>query len=144
VWKFTGVDEPSETDVTAVTSLPVDSLAGALIGAEVTLACGQMQFAMIGNVDTQNARKSEAFVMLTFFRPDGKRFHLARYFDVDLADYGPDQLAEFLGRPKAEIFPIAWDVSAFARGNPQALSGQILEEPLERLSRYELIRLSVG
>jgi hypothetical protein len=143
VWKFTGGDEPSETLVRAVKKLPVNSLSASIVGTDVTLACGKKVFASISNVDVDNARVTQHFVTLTFHREDGEVFHLARYHDLDHSERGPTQLAAFLGLPKADVFPISWDVSSFANGSTDAVRGWITEFPQERLSPSQIIALTM-
>ena len=56
---------------------------------------------------------------------------------------GPDALARFLGLPLAEVFPIAYDVSAIVQGAQDSVQGHVLAEPRVRLTRAELIALAV-
>jgi hypothetical protein len=74
---------------------------------------------------------------------DGRRFMLARYFDVHYARSGPEQLAAFLGRVVDDVFPIQYDLTPYSKGDAQVLRGSILREPREWLSRAELIKLAV-
>ena len=55
----------------------------------------------------------------------GKWFHLARYHDMDHSQNGPDSLAAFPGLEVDEVFPIAYDITAFCIGHPAALKGLI-------------------
>jgi hypothetical protein len=143
VWKFAGSDSRGETLVRPVKKLPVKSLRASIVGADVVLSCGKKVLATIGNVEIENPRLTEHFVSLSFHREDGEVFHLARYHDVDYADRGPRQLAAFLGLKKMEVFPLVWDVSAFAQGEREALRGIIAEVPRECLSRSQIIALAV-
>jgi hypothetical protein len=143
VWTFSGSDEPSETTVEPVKKLPVKSLAGALVGVEVTLACGKKVAAFLGNIEVDQPKPTEHFLTLSVFGERGEIFHLSRYHDFDYQDHGPDALAAFLKMKKEEIFPITWDVRHLVSGAPTAVHGQILSEPRERLSRAHLIALAV-
>jgi hypothetical protein len=143
VWKYSDSDEPSETTVEPVKKLPVKSLAGALAGAEVTLACGKKAAAFLGNIEVGQPKSTEHFLTLSMFGVRGEIFHLSRYHDVDYARRGPDVLAAFLKMKKEEVFPISWDVRHLVSGAPAAAHGEILSEPRERLSRAHLIALAV-
>ena len=143
VWRFTGSDEPSETAVRPVKKTPVKSLAGALVGCEVRLASGMKMMALLGIIDTTNARLTEHFLTLSVFRDDGELFHLARYYDADVGRNGPDALVAVLKMKNEEVFPIAWDVRSFVTGDPAALQGKIEATPKERLTRAQIIALAV-
>jgi hypothetical protein len=65
----------------------------------------------------------------------GKWVHLARYHDFDYTTRGPDALSLSLGLGVDEVFPIFYDIRAYAGGNPLALTGRFLKEPREKLSR---------
>jgi hypothetical protein len=68
---------------------------------------------------------------------------LARYFDVDYERRGPQQLADFLGLEICEVFPISYDISFVAIGENAVLKGSIPAEPEVKLSKSEIIRLSI-
>jgi hypothetical protein len=68
---------------------------------------------------------------------------LARYHDFDYAERGPEALARFLSLPVEEVFPIAFDIRAYAHGDPHALCGSVRQELRERLSRAEIIAMAV-
>jgi hypothetical protein len=70
-------------------------------------------------------------------------FVLARYHDFDYAERGPDALATFLGRSVAEVFPISYDLTPHVIGDLDALVGKLPQQPRERLSRAEIIAMSV-
>jgi hypothetical protein len=70
-------------------------------------------------------------------------FHLARYFDVDFNQSGPQALADFLGLQLDEVFPIFYDISALSLGDRASLVGTIEKEHREKLTREELIALSL-
>ena len=53
---------------------------------------------------------------------DGAWFDLARYFDPDPVERGPEALAHFLGLPVDEVFPISFDVREYVEGQPPALA----------------------
>jgi hypothetical protein len=51
------------------------------------------------------------------------------------------RLAKKLGKKKKEVFPIAYDVSAFVKGSSRCVRGTIPEKPAKRLSRTQMIEL---
>lgn len=142
VWQYANVDGDNEAFVRPVRRLPVARLAGKVVGTRVRLANGTDAWGLLGNIDESNARLTEHFLTLSIFH-DGRWFTLARYHDFDDGQSGPDALARFLGLPVDEVFPIAYNIRPYVKGDPSALAGLIPKEPRERLSRAELIALAV-
>lgn len=142
VWEFINDDQAGDTLVRPVSQLPVMDLDGRLVGCEVTLASGTLVWSLLGNIDVNSPRSTEHFVSVSIFSAGG-RFYLSRYHDLGYATNGPAQLAAFLDLKVNEVFPIHYDVSAYARGNAAALRGAIRSSPRERLSRSELIGLAL-
>jgi hypothetical protein len=140
VWEFANDDSTGETRVFSVTAIPVSNLSGRIVGTKVQLANRQDVWALIGNVSAQKPHKTSHFLTLTVWR-DNKRFHLARYFDFDYQERGPAALADFLGLRVDDVFPIAYDMREFVRGDPSSLAGEISEEPKKRLTRDERMKL---
>jgi hypothetical protein len=144
VWEFApDAEHGDETYVRAVKRLPVTHLVSRLVSCELCLRNGTRLWGVLGDVDVADARLTEHYLSVSLFRPDGTQFYLARYFDISHKNAGPDDLAEFLGIPKADIFPIEWDVSDVVLGRPDLLRGSILSEPRVRLSRSERIAMSI-
>lgn len=142
VWQFAGDDEGDGTSLRAIKRLPVSGLTGKIVGTAVLLANGNRVWALIGNLDTRNARMNEHFLTLSV-EHNGKWFHLARYHDLDYGDRGPDALARFLGLLIDDVFPISYDVRKYAKGEADALTGTVSKEPRVRLSRAEIIAMAV-
>ena len=142
VWQYTGREGSDETAVRPVKQVPVASLTEKVVGIQVTLANGRCVWALIGNVDAMNARLTEHFITLSIGRDD-RWFTLSRYHDLDYAENGPEALAKFLGLSVDDVFPIAYDIRKYAKGDPAALAGQIRNEPREKLSRAEIIAMAV-
>lgn len=142
VWKFAQSDDDGEPLVLPVSKVPVSSLAGKLIGTKVRLGNGTEAWAVIGNVDGNNRRLNQHFVAISIER-EGHWFHLARYHDREYGDYGPEQLSRFLNLSVDDVFPISYDLRAYAVGDPDALRGTIPREPLERLTRAQVIALAI-
>ncbi len=142
VWQYANIDEAGETLLRPVKRLPVKRLAGKVVGTRVRLANGIVLWGLLGNLDESNPRLTEHFLTLTIFHAD-RWFTLARYHDLDYGERGPEALARFICLDVDDVFPIAYDIRAVAKGDAKALAGTILKEPLERLSRAELIALAV-
>src|SRR5690242_13740064 len=80
VWQYANRDGAGETVVRAVKKIPVRNLSGKLIGTQVRLANGTQAWALIGNIDSRNARLTEHFLTLSIEHA-GRWFSLARYHD---------------------------------------------------------------
>ena len=141
VWQFVN-DAPDETVVRPIQRVPVSNLTCKIIGSRVRLANGNCPWALIGNLDAENATMNEHFVTLSIER-NGRWFNLARYFDVDYRTRGPAALARFLALAVNEVFPISYDVSEHVRGKPAACAGTVLKTPRVRLTRAEIIAMAV-
>jgi hypothetical protein len=142
VWQYTNREGGDETFVRPVKRASVENLSGKVIGAEVVLANGRRAWALIGNVDPLNVRLTEHFITLSVER-EGRWFALSRYHDFDYSENGPEALSRFLDLPIDDVFPIAYDIQQYAKGDPAALAGHIRKEPRERLSRSEIIAVAV-
>jgi hypothetical protein len=142
VWRYATADERGETMVRPVLKYPVSTLQGKLVGVQVHLANTAPVWAIIGNVDVNNARLTEHFITISLFAKD-RWLRLARYHDRDYSDNGPTALSRSIGLRVDEVFPIVYDIRMYAKGESAALAGQIRETPRERLSRAEIIGLAV-
>jgi hypothetical protein len=139
VWEYV---DPDDTLVRPVEALPVDSLDGRIVGTQLTLHNGSAVWGVLACMNLRSMRSNEHFIALWVERR-GRWFDLARYHDVDWERRSPAKLAEFLGLPLDEVFPISYDISAVARGLPETVRGQIRAEPRERLTQDELIELAL-
>jgi hypothetical protein len=144
VWQYTNSDEQrlGETAVRPIKKTPVKNLDGRLVGTQIRLANGSNVWALIGNVDSSNARSTQHFFSLSVFNK-GRYFTMARYHDFDYDERGPQALAAFLGLPVEEVFPISYDITRFSVGELAALLGTIEKEPREKLTRAQLMGLAV-
>lgn len=142
VWQYANIDEAGETLVRPIKRLPVNRLAGKVVGTHVQLANGNVVWALLGNMDESNPRLTEHFLTLSILH-EHRWFMLARYHDINYGESGPDALAQFLSLPVDEVFPIAYDIRAIVKGNADALVGIIPKQPREHLSRAEIIALAV-
>jgi hypothetical protein len=144
VWKFVQEEEVSGNFifVRPICELPISDARQHIIGSKVIFNCGASCWALLGNLDLRNARSTRHFLTVSF-NCDGNWFDLARYHDVDYSRRGPEQLAGFLGRSISDIFPITYDISASAHGLPEVVRGTIPAKINDKLSRGELIALSL-
>lgn len=142
VWQYVNNDSAGETKVRPIRKVPAKSLTGKIVGSKVMLNNREEIWAILGNIDANNPRLSEHFLTVSIER-NGKWFTLSRYHDYDYAVNGPEGLATFLNLSVDQIFPINYDISKYAIGVPAALSGIILKEPREKLSRAEIVALAV-
>jgi hypothetical protein len=143
VWEFVNDDsQADETYVRPLSELPVDSLDGRIVATEVTLRNGKRFLALVGNADVASPRLTRHFLTFSLYIDDAW-FHLARYHDFDVEERGAVALARRLGMPLSDVFPITYDLSQIAIGDPGVVRGTVLAEPSERLSRSELIALAV-
>jgi hypothetical protein len=136
VWEYTNTDGPlGETAVQPVKKIPVENLDGRLVGSQIRLANGSDVWALICNVDSKNPWATQHVLTLSVFNK-GTSFDMARYHDYDGNERGPQALANFLGLPVEEVFPIAYDLSRFSLGT-------IPKEPPEKLTRAQIISLAL-
>ena len=142
VWEFVSNDEPDESYVRPVEHIPVAGLEGRIIGVEAQLANGQAAWVLLGNVDLHDPWKTAHFLTLSLM-VGGHWFHLARYHDFDFDTRGPAALASKLGLATSDVFPIQYDISAWALGNQATIRGVVEAQPRARLSRAELIALAI-
>ena len=143
VWEFVSNDEPDETNVNPIAELPIDSLENRIVGAEVQLANGTLVWALLGNINVNDARRTRHFLTMSLFVRD-EWFYLARYHDVDHEERGPAQLAKALGLGIEDTFPIWYNIGSWVVATvPDSVLGKVDAEPLERLSRIELINLAL-
>ena len=142
VWQYTESDKPGDTVVHPVMQVPVKTLTGKVVATQVTLGNGTLVWALIGNVDVGNPRLTEHFLTVSVEK-SGQWFTLSRYHDFDYADRGPEALAQFLGLPVNEVFPISYDIRRYVTGDPAGLSGQVSKDPSEKLTRAEIIAMAV-
>jgi hypothetical protein len=142
VWETILDDEADDPSDFPVDPLPVTNLDSRFVATRVRLANEKQVWAMLFNVDLTDSRKTEHLVQLRI-ENNGEWFWLARYWDSDFEQSGPDALAQFLGLSVDEVFPIQYDLTGLATGLPSVIKGQIPKEPRERLPRDEIIRMCV-
>lgn len=141
VWDYFE-DGAGKVVASPVAKIPVDSLQNRLLGCQVSLNNGLQVWAQLSNIDLKNQKATSQFLLLNI-QAAGRWFCLARYFDVDYVRRGPTALAQFLGMPVEEVFPISYDIAPFVVGAQIMTAGQIPREPPVRLSQDELIALTL-
>jgi hypothetical protein len=145
VWEFVSESEShDETWARPVNSLPVCSLANRFIASLIKLANGQLELAILGNIEINDPKQNEHFLCLSIVKPNGQSFDLARYHDVNYDRSGPIALGAFLDLPMEAVFPIEYDISGLVQGLAESLRGIIQKDPAVRLSQDELIAMAVG
>ncbi len=142
VWEFCNDDEAGETCVRPVKKLPVTSGDCRLFGCEFQFRDGSRAFGFIGNLSLSAADKNRHFLTVSVF-VGSEIYHLARYHDFDVAKRGPATLAKKFGKKEDDMFPIAYDLSDIAAGSEECIRGTILKEPMQRLTRGEIIQLAL-
>lgn len=144
IWEFDldseNDPERDETWVAPVAYLPVSNLDNRVVGTQVILADASVHWALLGNVNLSSRESTEQFLSITVFN-ESRRFHLARYFDVDFETRGAVQLAQFLGRSIESIFPIRWDLAKIAADESKCKSGLIFPIPPHPLSEEQRMKL---
>ncbi len=141
IWEYFDDPEGEYILVEPVKKLPLNDLSSKLISSKVSLANGMLLNALLGNISLKNKRLTQHFITLEIFS-EGKRFHLARYHDIDADTSGPKALADFLNLKESEIFPIQYNLSSTLMGDAEILIGEIPAEPKERLTMDELMDLT--
>ena len=145
VWEFLNDDEhpAGDTAMRPVEKLPVDRFEGRLFGTIVTLADGSHLPAAISDLAFGPKKYRHHFRSLTLFAK-GRRFHLAKYFQVWYDDEGPDALAAFLKKKRADVFPISYDLSTLARGPADVVRGVFETKISNPMPRDQLMKILVG
>lgn len=141
IWKFVNSDS-DELLISPVKKYPVKDLAGKLVATQVRLANGNLVWGILGNIDQSNPKLTQHFLTISFFHKN-EWFTLARYHDFDFNENGPEKLSEFLSLSKNSIFPISYDIRDAVEGAPEFLKGEIPSEPVEVLTRAQIIALAV-
>jgi hypothetical protein len=142
IWRFVTDDDPDETWVLPVNGRRVARLAGKIVCTEVVLADGTRRWAMLSNIEPDNAQLTEHFLSLSLLVTGGW-FHLARYHDFDARTRGPRVLAAALRRPVGKVFPIRYDLRQYVRNGASWLEGAVRRTPRHRLTRAQIIALAV-
>ena len=142
VWQFTNSDVPDETYVFPLKKLPVKSLSNRIVFTEFTLANKHKLFGSIANVSLENQRLNQHFISISILKNEDW-FHLARYFDFDYNERNPNALAKFLNIPIDDIFPLSIDISKYCVSDQVSLILSYPKEPIEKLTRSEVIALAV-
>ena len=142
IWRFTNRNPNDELEIESVDRRSFADLSGLIIAAKVEFADSSQQLALHQGVSLAGPTVNDHFLSLTFER-DGVWFPLARYHDVAIENFGPNQLAEFVGKPVKDVFPIKYDLRAVQYSDPQKLTRVVRDVPISRLSKEQIISLSL-
>ncbi len=140
-WRFTNSFE-DELEIEAIPDCSYDDLSGLIIGTQIKLADGSTVWALLQNISRAGQEVNDHFLTVTI-NQNGEWFTLARYHDINRQIFGPNSLALFLGRTIQDIFPMTYDLRDILNADTEKLIGTIHEQPANRLSRQELISLSL-
>ena len=145
VWEFLNDDEhpAGDTAMRPVEKLPADHFDGRLFGTTVRLADGSLLPAAISDLGFGPKKYRHHFRSLTVFAK-GRRFRLAKYFQLWYDSEGPDALAAFLKKKRKEVFPISYDISQLAVGPADVVRGTFEAEISDPIPRDHLMRILVG
>jgi hypothetical protein len=98
---------------------------------------------ILDNVHLDDPLRTRMFRVVTFTK-NGKWKGLARYHDPFYKNDNENTVARFLGLKRLEVFPIAYDISPWCRGDPRVLVDVIPPEPpASELSIDDWSRLAV-
>jgi len=143
VWEYVNDESVApDTAVRPVRELPVEDLTGRLVGTRVVFSNGSQYWAILNNVSLKSMRSTKHFLGV-WIEKDGRWFELARYHDADFERRSPAELARFIGLPVSDVFPIKYDITDVAIGDPAVLKGTVEAEPEERLTRDQIIDLAL-
>lgn len=145
VWEFLNDDEhpAGDTAMRPVGKLPVDRFDGRLFGTTVTLSDGSRLSAAISELGFGPRKYQHHFRSLTIFA-QGRRFHLAKYFQLWYDSEGPDALAAFLKKKIYEVFPISYDLSSLAVGPTDIVRGAFEAEISNPIPHDQLMKILVS
>jgi hypothetical protein len=110
----------------------------------VRLARGDHVQAIISGLEPDNLARSEVFKTLSvWLSGESCWFRMARYFDPWNRTQGPKKLAKALGLSLEIVFPIKFDLTGIFKRKHLGLIGTFLSEPKNKLSKDEIIELSM-
>jgi len=144
VWEFQVGAEflpwRDETWLSPVKRLPVDSLDNRLVGTRLKLANGQTVRGILGNISLRNARATRQFIDVEISH-NGKSYQLQRAASPMHPYLNAQGLADALGLRIEQVFPITYDLSDVAVGDPKVIKGSIEAELPENLSKDDQMKL---
>jgi hypothetical protein len=120
----------------------LSSLKNCLIATDTTMADGSCITALIENIHVENLNLTKHYLQ-AHFRIDGRWWCMARYHDLDYDQKGASGLAMRLGKSIEQVFPLTYDIQEFCTVESEALCGAISANPINRLTRKEIMRMFV-
>ncbi len=144
VWEFINEDDHplGETAMQPVKKLPTKKFDGCIFGTNVVFADGTRIPASISDLNFGGPSYRHHFRSLTIFA-HGKRFHLAKYFQIWFEKEGPDALARFLKKKTDDVFPITYDISHLVIGPKDVIRGQFFAKEENPIPGDKIMRLIV-
>lgn len=118
------------------------NLKNRVIAVEAKMANGKEIWMLLENVHVDNPVFTQHWLQATF-RINGRWWVLARYHDFDSEKRSPLALAKLLKMELLDVFPLSYDIRHLCKSPSQVLLGTIVAEPITRLSRREIILLTV-
>lgn len=144
VWEYINDDELGESMAKPVVQIPVNNMSGRVCGTKVKMANGNTIWAALSNLSVDNEFRNKYLLSVSLF-VGNQIFHLARYHDVEYDRCGPNALSKLLGFQVKEVFPISYNLRGVVHnGSGDPVKGQVLDAPVHRLSRIEIIDLAVS
>lgn len=146
VWEFANDVEDVTSDesyLRPVRDLPITDPGNRIMGTIATLANGDQVPAILQNVNLDSPYATEHLISVTVFNRAGEAFPLARYHDIQIDEYGPEQLAAFMKLTVRDVFPISYDISDIAVGDHDCVRREIPVRPRRLLSSSEIIAMAV-
>ena len=142
IWRFTNDNPNDDFEIEPVDKSSFAELSGLIVASQVEFADSTKHLALHQSVSLAGQKVNDHFLSLTIER-GGYWFPLARYHDVSIENYGPTQLAEFIGKSVKEVFPIVYDLREVLGADSSLLVGIVREAPISPLTDAELISLSL-
>ncbi|MFN7733469.1 MAG: hypothetical protein ACK5OB_16350 [Pirellula sp.] len=140
VWRFANNRE--EWTLKPVTRLPCVDLKNKVASTKLMFADGSVHWGLVGNFDVEDRASNEHFLTVSILH-EGRWFHLARYFDHDFSERGPEALAAFFSKSMDEIFPISGSLAGLLAASANDLELIVPAKPSKMLRLEELMAMAV-
>jgi hypothetical protein len=140
LWRF--VSNRGDFEITPVKKLPCTDLRNKVASTPLKFADGTICWGLVGNFDAEDPQANEHFITLSLLH-NGKWFHLARYFDFDYAERGPEAMAAAFAKPIASIFPISGSLEGLVLASPRDLQFSVSAKPSVILTLDKLMEMAV-
>ncbi|PQO26521.1 hypothetical protein [Blastopirellula marina] len=142
IWRFTNENPDDDLEVESVKETHFSNLSGLIIASQVEFADSSKHLALLQNVSLAGQKVNDHFLSLTI-EMNGDWFPLARYHDAAIENFGPEQLAAFVGKAVKDVFPIRYDLRETLHSDSMRLAGFVRDVPISPLTDDELISLAL-